>query len=88
MITEDFVSPYIKLPATWDEYLGSLSSKMRQGIRRERSRCDRENSFELSKVESIEDLAGGFAQLVMLHEQRWKSKGMKGAFSSSLSLFI
>jgi CelD/BcsL family acetyltransferase involved in cellulose biosynthesis len=81
MIADEFVSPYIKLPATWDTYLSDLAPSMRYKIRSERRKLQKCGNVMVSKVEHGEDLPRGFEELTRLHKKRWESRGMEGAFS-------
>jgi CelD/BcsL family acetyltransferase involved in cellulose biosynthesis len=81
MITDEFVSPYIKLPDTWDDYLSTLTSSMRYKIRNERRKLQKIDHSETNKVANDEDLERGFKELSELHKKRWGAKGTEGAFS-------
>lgn len=84
MITNEFISPYIQLPSTWDEYLNSLAPSMRYKIRKERRKFERCGTAVVRKVENLEDFSGGFEELIKLHKKRWEARGMEGAFSHPL----
>ena len=74
-------SPYIKLPATWDDYLAGVSSSFRYKLRR--GRRDFEQSGGKYRVaESAQDIAELFPILVGLHQARWNARGLPGAFVS------
>lgn len=81
MIANEYVSPYIRLPLSWDDYLAGLSQSTRYKIRRERRKLDKLD-FTVSKAENAGDLMEYYGELVRLHEKRWDSKGIKGAFSN------
>lgn len=81
IIANEFVSPYIELPSTWEDYLNSLSSTMRYKIRNERRKLTKFKNIIFRKAESETELNSGFDEIVRLHQQRWKSRGMRGAFS-------
>jgi len=80
-IAEEYVSPYIRLPLSWDAYLQGLSPATRYKIRRERRKLDR-CDFTVGKVENPDELMKYYEELVTLHEKRWNSKGLRGAFSN------
>lgn len=80
-IADEFVSPYIKLPSTWDDYLSELAPSMRYKIRNERRKLQKHSNVLISKIEHVEDLPRGFEELTRLHKKRWESRGMEGAFS-------
>lgn len=82
IIVNDFVSPYIKLPSKWDDYINSLSASMRHKIRKERRKLQKSGNVVIKKVDDKSDLIKGFDELVRLHRKRWEAKGMRGAFSN------
>ncbi len=71
-------SPYIALPATWEEYLAALKSSKRAQIRKAL------RNFEnwageppvLRLVRSADDLAEGKRILIELHGERWTADGV------------
>ncbi|MBI5588799.1 MAG: GNAT family N-acetyltransferase [Deltaproteobacteria bacterium] len=81
-VANEFISPYIKLPSSWDDYLGSLSASMRYKIRNERRKLQRSHQAVFSKARRAEDLGLFLGELIKLHQSRWTSKGMEGAFSN------
>jgi len=81
-ILNEYESPYVTLPATWDGYLASLSSSMRSKIRRERKRLEALPSAGFVKTETHDELRVGFDELVRLHQINWESRGFPGSFSS------
>ncbi|HKY35754.1 MAG TPA: GNAT family N-acetyltransferase [Polyangiaceae bacterium] len=76
--------PYIRLPASWDEYLGSLSSSARHYVRRSLASFEQwaDGDAEFRDVRSMADLEQGSAVLHALHEQRWSATGRDGVFAS------
>lgn len=78
--------PFIALPARWDDYLAALSSDNRYMVRRSLRDFERwaGKRWTIEEARSHEDLARGKAILQRLHEHRWKSGGIDGAFSSTL----
>ncbi len=79
-------SPYIKLPATWEAYLASLSGSGRYLITRSLRDFDKwaGPDVEVVRVAAPADLAEGKRILVRLHEQRWQAAGQGGVFASRL----
>ena len=79
-------SPYIPLPATWDQYLARLSGSRRRLVRT--SLRDFEawcgGRSELRAARNAEELEVGVRILRELHEQRWQEAGKPGAFASPL----
>jgi len=81
LIADEFVSPYIELPATWDDYLATLNSSMRYKIRNEQRKLQKGGNIATDRVENAEDLEKRFKELSELHKNRWEAKGTEGAFS-------
>ena len=72
------VCPYLDLPATWDDYLATLSSSRRQLIRRKERKLQREHAGVVTDYapDRVDD---GWARLRALHEDRWDGGGALGA---------
>lgn len=81
-VPNEYTSPYINLPARWEDYLDGLSTSMRHKIRKERRRLSGAGHAVFKKAESDEDLKTGLHELIRLHQGRWNSKGIEGAFSN------
>lgn len=73
--------PQAVLPATWEEYLGSISKKHRGNIAYYRKITERDFNCSLTSV-SQSDLARSMDDLIRLHQLRWKKLHMPGAFYS------
>jgi len=71
------VCPLIQLPATWDEYLASLSKKNRHELRRKMRRLEREADARLRVTHDIAALADNVDTFITLHQA---SEGRKGRF--------
>ena len=65
---------YQDLPATWDEYRNSLSSKRRRKINRQRNNFKKVGNLEFGYCKSPEEFDEVFDQLVLLHTERWEDK--------------
>ncbi len=78
--------PFIALPKRWDDYLAALSSDNRYMVKRSLRDFERwaGKSWKVEVATGHEDLARGKAILQRLHEHRWKSGGLDGAFASCL----
>jgi CelD/BcsL family acetyltransferase involved in cellulose biosynthesis len=81
LIADEFVSPYIELPATWDDYLATLNSSMRYKIRNERRKLQKSGNMVTNRVKNGDDLERWLKELSDLHKNRWEAKGTEGAFS-------
>jgi CelD/BcsL family acetyltransferase involved in cellulose biosynthesis len=68
------VCPYLDLPASWDEFLATLSASRRQSVRRRERNIVREHGARLVDY-APERLDEGWAHLQALHEARWHGGG-------------
>jgi CelD/BcsL family acetyltransferase involved in cellulose biosynthesis len=77
-------APYLKLPATWDDYLRSFNKKKRQSL----TYALRDfhawagDDWRLEMARTPDELARGLRSLIDLHEQRWQAEAHGGAFAS------
>ena len=74
--------PFIKLPATYEDYFKGLSCSMRYSIRRKTRRLNEYDKIRFRKTENISQFDKDYDELVRLHQLRWESRGMAGSFSS------
>lgn len=74
-------SPYIPLPATWDDYLAALPSNARYLVRRSLRDFSKwaNGSERVERAESAEEVERGATILRALHGERWSHAG---AFAS------
>lgn len=82
LVDNKSISPYIKLPSSWDEYLSGLSSSVRYRIRKERRRHENSSKITIRKTRDKIELANDFEDFIRLHQARWVSRQMPGAFSN------
>jgi CelD/BcsL family acetyltransferase involved in cellulose biosynthesis len=77
-------APYIPLPATWDEYLQSLSRSHRHLLGRSLRAFEdwAGGPVRLERVAGRADLEKGKRILVDLHHARWAKDGQEGVFRS------
>jgi CelD/BcsL family acetyltransferase involved in cellulose biosynthesis len=77
-------APYIPLPATWDEYLRSLSGSGRYLVKRSLRDFDAwaGSRSRVVRVACADQLEEGMRVLARLHEARWRVAGHRGAFAS------
>ena len=76
-------SPYIPLPATWDEYLDLLSSKTRNTLRRKLKLLRKEHNIEFKKCSPADDIPGSVHIFYELHQRGWRSRGLSGALTDA-----
>jgi CelD/BcsL family acetyltransferase involved in cellulose biosynthesis len=74
---------YLRLPATWDEYLQTLSRDRRGTVRRTRRKVESESGAKFFVWQDGPGLDAAIDRLVVLHRQRWTDKGEAHAFSTS-----
>jgi CelD/BcsL family acetyltransferase involved in cellulose biosynthesis len=76
--------PYIPLPATWEAYLGQMSSSRRYFLKRTLKAFEQWAGKELvlKRASTPAELDQGFDILVDLHGKRWQHAGRQGVFSS------
>ena len=76
---------YAPLPASWDDYLASLSSSRRYRLRRTlRDFKDwAGGSYRLERAQTHAELLRGLAILEELHGERWRAAGRHGMFASA-----
>lgn len=70
--------PYLDLPATWDEYLATLSASRRQLLRRKERKLIRESAGVVTDY-APDRVDEGWSRLRALHERRWGGPGALGA---------
>lgn len=71
----------IKLDRSWEVFLESLGKNLRYQIRRGRRELE-QLDYHVGYVENEDEVEAGFARLEKLHQARWQSKNMPGAFAS------
>jgi CelD/BcsL family acetyltransferase involved in cellulose biosynthesis len=77
-------SPLIKLPATYDEFLGQVSSRVRHTIRNNHKKMQKKyTSVTFRKTQHEDELEDDLAELSRLHQLRWQSRNLPGSFSRS-----
>jgi CelD/BcsL family acetyltransferase involved in cellulose biosynthesis len=74
---------YVRLPATWDEYLRSLSSHRRTRIRYARRRLASAHGARFFVWSDPASLDAAFERLAELHHLRWQASGGSESFSSA-----
>ena len=83
------ICPIIPLPATWDEYLSSLSKKQRHEIRRKIRRAEGSGQINWYIVNEEHDLAAEMEAFIELHQKSHVEKDefmdaqMKGFFHAA-----
>ncbi len=74
-------SPYISLPDSYDQFLRACKSRVRSKIRCDQRRLAGLKKPLFRKTAGLSELDADIDELVRLHQARWESKKMPGAFS-------
>ncbi len=74
------LAPYIKLPATWEEYLSSLSPGRRKVIRQALRALENRHEVGLQEY-TADSLDEGLSKFYKLHQSRWQAVNVRGVFS-------
>jgi CelD/BcsL family acetyltransferase involved in cellulose biosynthesis len=77
------ICPYITLPATWEEFLHTLSKKRRGNLRRAMESLRKNFRCEFAKYSNSADLRNALQTLFELHRQRWQSSYVGKKFTKS-----
>jgi CelD/BcsL family acetyltransferase involved in cellulose biosynthesis len=74
----------IRLPATWEEYLGMLGKSLRKRVRKLQREYFDSGRIRVRQAQTEAELAEGFEILLKLHAARWGNAGAPlGVFSST-----
>jgi len=74
---------FVRLPPTWDEYLKSLSSHHRSGIRYKRNKLAKGHGARFFVWNDAANLDAAFDRLAELHNKRWQASGGSESFASA-----
>jgi CelD/BcsL family acetyltransferase involved in cellulose biosynthesis len=69
-------------PPTWEGYLETLSSEVRNNLKRYTRRLGKHYQVEISKCADEAQLENCLADLFRLHQKRWELRGERGSFAS------
>ncbi len=74
------MAPYIALPRTWDEFYRSLSQNRRKLLRRYLRSLEKtyDVEYQVCTAGSLEERLNRFYEI---HEERWRSVGVRGTFA-------
>ena len=73
--------PYLPLPADWDTFRRGLGKKLRQNIGYYERSLGKLGAL-IFRTATEETLSAELAAFFALHQQRWRQRGMPGAFAS------
>ncbi len=80
IVNQQREAPYLKLPATYPDFLSSLSPSMRYAVRRNQKKLQRYDGCVFRKTTLPSEFNRDYSELVRLHQCRWESRGMPGSF--------
>jgi len=72
----------IALPATWEEYLGQLSSEDQKNLLRYARRLDKRYTVQIYRCHAESQLDRCLEALFEHHQARWEAAGQSGSFGS------
>ena len=75
------IAPYIKLPATWKEFISSLSRNRRKILRRALRALEKQGEIQLKEY-NLDTLDDGLSKFYDLHQSRWQAVNIRGVFSN------
>jgi CelD/BcsL family acetyltransferase involved in cellulose biosynthesis len=70
------------LPATWEEYLTTVSTKFRGTLENKARNITKMPEIQLVDLAGTDQWQAGMEALYDLHQQRWTSKGENGVFAN------
>ncbi len=76
------VCPYVKLPSSWEEFLGGLSSNMRYNVKRRMKNLEKTFAAKYFVWQDTATLTAAMELLAALHLKRWEEKGTSRSFST------
>jgi hypothetical protein len=72
-----YISPYISLPDSWDEYFTvQCSAEYQRTVKRAIRNLERDHSTSIIRVDSPQDFSLGLSTLEDLHGERWGKKSL------------
>jgi CelD/BcsL family acetyltransferase involved in cellulose biosynthesis len=82
VVTHHRVCPVIALKPTWDEQRAALGKSLRTRVGQKRRQLER--NFEVAfDVVGGDELGPALDELFWLHNQRWRRRGLRGAFADA-----
>jgi len=83
-IQERLESPFIKLPATYEDFIQNVSPRIRHTIRNNHKKIQKKYaSVTYRRTENESELEFDLPELERLHQLRWQSRKLPGSFSRS-----
>jgi CelD/BcsL family acetyltransferase involved in cellulose biosynthesis len=82
------MSYVIDLPATWDSYLESLPTNLRQQLPRQLRKLEREHNMAWERIDTLSELPAALEDLQRLHSARWRVRGEAGLLDGRVFLMV
>jgi CelD/BcsL family acetyltransferase involved in cellulose biosynthesis len=79
--TDDLACTALRLPGTWDDYLGTLRPRFRTRLRSLLRRLPVEHDARFEQCEDPAHLDADLETMFDLHQQRWRMAGAPGSFA-------
>ena len=67
------VSPYLPLPSSWDEYLGSRSGNFRKHLRKYWRKLGQQGELELARLGPEDDCRSWMSEVFEVNQASWKA---------------
>jgi CelD/BcsL family acetyltransferase involved in cellulose biosynthesis len=77
---EPQVVPYLDLPASFDDFLTTLSANMRYHVRRRRRGVVKTRGAAVRVLRAADEVDGALTDLFQLHQRRWERDRQRGNF--------
>jgi CelD/BcsL family acetyltransferase involved in cellulose biosynthesis len=74
--------PYVNLPSSFDAFMAGLSCNLRRNLRKRLRKLQAKYKVEFKSQRDFSSLDRAMEAFFKLHQERWKAKGMQGAFAS------
>lgn len=81
-INEYEVCPYIKLPSTWENYIGFLSVNQRRSLKVSSCLLSGMGDVALKFCENVQEFSSFMDTHINLHRKSWNDRGMFGSFGT------
>jgi len=72
LVRDAHASYFLELPATYEQYLASRSSKFRNYLRRTERRIAAESDVHISELATVDDVERGYEMLLEVERASWK----------------
>jgi len=77
------ICPYLTLPKSLDEYIGSMSASVRRRLQQARRAGSEEKMFTLAKPGTLAEYHQALDEITGLHQRRWNKMGFPGLFADA-----